>query len=107
MQGGLQPPSWSKDSPTAKSVDDEKTFDLHALHIWPKLVRLIGDKVSLSDKPMEERMGSLVLAEMSIAQSFEFNSQELKFDGFVDFGDLVTFEDNWLADHALILMFRP
>ena len=62
----------------------------------------------LPDKPKEEKMDSLVLDEMSIAQSVEINSQELKFNGFVDFGDLVTVEEcNGLADHALVLMFRP
>jgi len=66
-------------------------------------------KRTLSDKPRAERMGSLVLDEMSIASSVEFNSQELKFDGFVDFGDLVTIDEqsNSLSDHALVLMFRP
>ena len=66
-------------------------------------------KRTISEKPRAERMGSLVLDEMSIASSIEFNSQELKFDGFVDFGGLVTVDEqsNSLADHALVLMFRP
>ena len=66
-------------------------------------------KRTLADKPKEDRMGSLVLDEMSIAQSVVFNSQELRFDSFVDFDDVVTVEEqsNELADHALVLIFRP
>jgi hypothetical protein len=91
-----------------KSVDNEAAIKLYALHIWIELICLVCDK-AISDKPRAERMGSLVLDEMSIASSVEFNSQELKFDGFVDFGDLVTIDEqsNSLADHALVLMFRP
>ena len=63
-------------------------------------------KRTISEKPRAERMGSLVLDEMSIASSIEFNSQELKFDGFVDFGDLVTVDEqsNSLADLIPILI---
>ena len=99
---------------------DQKILPLPSLSIMRRLLScmpctfglnsfaLSAIKRTISEKPRAERMGSLVLNEMCIA-SIEFNSQELKFDGFVDFGDLVTVDEqsNSLADHALVLMFRP
>lgn len=53
-------------------------------------------------------MKSLVWDEMTVKKAVKFNRQKMKFDGFPDYGEDVEPEKiEKLADHALVLMFRP
>lgn len=63
---------------------------------------------NLSGKNENLRKGSLVWDEMSVKKSMKFNQQRMKFDGLVDYGDeMITEKSDKVADHALVLMFRP
>lgn len=54
------------------------------------------------------RRGSLVWDEMTVKKAVKFNRQKRKFGGFPDYRDDVDPEKRGkLADHALVLMFRP
>ena len=67
-------------------------------------------KKSLEGKEERLRYGSLVADEMAITAEANCNGQTLLTDGFVNFGDDVTRvskRDGELADHALVLIFRP
>ena len=68
-------------------------------------------KRMLESLPLHLRRGSLVWDEMSITKSIKFDSQQLRFEGFVDFGSGNLDEDvdigQGLADHALVFLFRP
>jgi hypothetical protein len=45
---------------------------------------------------------------MTVKKAVNFNRQKMKFDGFPDYGEDVEPEKiEKLADHALVLMFRP
>jgi hypothetical protein len=59
-------------------------------------------------KPRFLRRGSLVWDEMTVKKAVKFSRQKMKFDGFPDYGeDIVADQSEKLADHALVLMFRP
>ncbi|KAI9565054.1 hypothetical protein GHT06_008801 [Daphnia sinensis] len=64
----------------------------------------------IGKKPRAMRYGSLVWDEMSLAELVNFDAKKLQFEGFVDYGDgglqLSEHKDE-LADHALVLIFRP
>ena len=67
-------------------------------------------KQALINKPASFRIGTLMWDEMAIETSIEFDAQKLKFEGFVDFGDLgvdVKAQLGKMADHALVYIFRP
>ena len=54
------------------------------------------------------RRGSLVWDEMSVKKAVKFSRQKMTFDGFPDYGEDVPAEKrDKLADHALVLMYRP
>ena len=62
----------------------------------------------MSGKPENLKRGSLVWDEMSVKKSLQFNKQRMKFDGLIDYGDInIKQKSDKLADHALVLMFRP
>ena len=65
----------------------------------------------MSGKPENFRRGltgSLVRDEMSVKKSLQFNKQKTKFYGLVEYGDINSKQKrDKLADHALVLMFRP
>jgi len=58
------------------------------------------------------KRGSLVWDEMSLTKSVKFDSQKMKFEGFIDYGPdeiddyRVDFSEQ-LADHAHVFIFRP
>ncbi|KAH9364935.1 hypothetical protein HPB48_017970 [Haemaphysalis longicornis] len=62
---------------------------------------------SFSDKPAVQRYGTLILDEIKLKESVDFNKSTYKFDGFVNFsrsqGEAATVH----ADHALVIMFIP
>lgn len=63
---------------------------------------------NLQGKPRFLRRGSLVWDEMTVKKAVKFARQKMKFDGFQDYGeDVVAEKSEKLADHALVLMFRP
>lgn len=67
---------------------------------------------SIGKNPHEKlrcfRRGSLVWDEMTVKKAMKFTRQKMKFDGFPDYGEDVKPEKRGkLADHALVLMFRP
>ncbi|KZS06447.1 Uncharacterized protein APZ42_030095 [Daphnia magna] len=63
---------------------------------------------NMSGKPENLRRGSLVWDKMSVKKSLQFNKQRMKFDGLVDYRDInIKHKSEKLADHALVLMFRP
>lgn len=72
-------------------------------------------KTFLSGKPKAMCYGSLVWDEMAISGDVTFDSMKLVFEGFVDygedegFGEPINFKkhEGELADHALVLIFRP
>ncbi|EFX81139.1 hypothetical protein DAPPUDRAFT_242638 [Daphnia pulex] len=69
----------------------------------------------LSGKPKSMCYGSLVWDEMTIAGDVSFDPMKLVFEGFVDYGEDDGFSEpitlkkheGELADHALVLIFRP
>lgn len=55
-----------------------------------------------------QKLGVVLLDEMSITPSIWFDRTTLKFEGFVNFGDQTKEEDRYkIADHALAIMFQP
>lgn len=72
-------------------------------------------KTFLSGKPKCMCYGSLVWDEMTIAGDVSFDPMKLVFEGFVDYGEDDGFSEpitlkkheGELADHALVLIFRP
>jgi hypothetical protein len=67
-------------------------------------------KLFLKNKPRAMRFGSLVWDEMSLAELVNFDAKKLLFEGFVDYGTaglLLKENKEELADHALVLIFRP
>ena len=45
---------------------------------------------------------------MTVKKAMKFDRLKMKFDGFPDYGEVVEPEKKGkLADHALVLMFRP
>lgn len=61
---------------------------------------------SFSDKPAVQRYGKLILEEIKLKESVDFNKSTYKFDGFVNFSrsrEAATVH----ADHALVIMFIP
>lgn len=63
---------------------------------------------NLKGKSKETRKGSIVWDEMTVKKAVKFNSQKMKFDGFVNYGDdVVVDKSEKIADHALFLLFRP
>ena len=64
----------------------------------------------LKNKPKAMRYGSLVWDEMSLAELVNFDAKKLLFEGFVDYGTAglhLSEHKDELADHALVLIFRP
>jgi len=60
-------------------------------------------------KPKRDRQGVLVFDEMKLRKTLDFNKGTLKFDGYVNYGEL---NDDLqlrpeLADHALVFLYRP
>lgn len=56
------------------------------------------------------RYGSLIWDEMSLSQDVNFNSQQLRMDGFMDLGGEIHLDSSkqqLVADHALVFLFRP
>lgn len=52
--------------------------------------------------------GMLIFDEVKLREEVAFNSNSLKVDGFVNFGDLTPEENkNEVANHALVFMFVP
>lgn len=55
-----------------------------------------------------KRYGMLIFDEVKLREEVAFNSNSLKVDGFVNFGDLTPEENkNEVANHALVFMFVP
>ncbi|KAL1482039.1 hypothetical protein MTO96_015125 [Rhipicephalus appendiculatus] len=59
------------------------------------------------DKPGVQRCGTLVLDEIKLKESVDFNRSTYKFDGFVDFSNTAGQSRVTSADHALVIMFIP
>lgn len=63
---------------------------------------------NLREKNEHLRKESLVWDKMSVKKSLKYCKQKMKFDGFVDYGDvMITEKSEKVADHVLVLMFRP
>lgn len=63
-------------------------------------------------KPRRDKQGVLIFDEIQLRETMEFNTQGHRFDGFIDYGEytgeiLKTSDKTKLANHALVLMFRP
>ncbi|KAL5237829.1 hypothetical protein ACI65C_005239 [Semiaphis heraclei] len=55
-----------------------------------------------------ERHGCLMLDEMKLSETLNFQRSDLKIKGFVDLGDFTPENDrNKIGDHALVLLFQP
>lgn len=59
------------------------------------------------DKPAVQRCGTLVLDEIKLKESLDFNKSTYKFDGFVNFSSSQGEAATVPADHALAIMFIP
>lgn len=59
------------------------------------------------DKPAVQRCGTLVLDEIKLKESVDFNKSTYKFDGFVNFSSSQGEAATVPADHALVIMFIP
>ena len=69
-------------------------------------VALKAIQAFFKDKPEVERFGTLVLDEIKLRESIDFNKSTYKFDGFVDFAAQGR-DAAVAADHALVIMFIP
>ncbi|KAH7977999.1 hypothetical protein HPB49_004133 [Dermacentor silvarum] len=61
----------------------------------------------MSKQPPNRVLWTLVVDEIKLRQSYEFNKSIYKVDGFVDYGGIVKEGAGQLADHALLFMFVP
>lgn len=72
-------------------------------------IKAIGTQ--LKGKPRRDRQGVVIFDEVKLRETVEYNSHTNRFDGYVDFGeenvDLTENQQNKLANHALVLMYRP
>lgn len=95
LRGGLLP---------LPHPDTLRTFGTFGLNRFA--IESIGQ--SMKGKLKGLRVGSLVWDEMTVKKAVKFFWQRIKFDGFPDYGvDVTPEKDAKLADHALVLMFRP
>ncbi|CAG7831105.1 unnamed protein product [Allacma fusca] len=59
-----------------------------------------------------DKQGAIIFVEMKVRERLSFNAQTMEFDGFIDYGDSDDCikpqkKGSVLADHALVLLFRP
>ncbi|KAH9379298.1 hypothetical protein HPB48_004499 [Haemaphysalis longicornis] len=64
-------------------------------------------KVHMTGKPDHHTYGTVIIDEVKLRETTEFNRASCKFDGFVNYGDIATADTNKLADHALVIVFNP
>ncbi|XP_077544710.1 uncharacterized protein LOC144157857 [Haemaphysalis longicornis] len=64
-------------------------------------------KTYFKNNPEKWNHGTILIDEIKLRQSVEFNPSTYKFDGFVDFAGTAPDENGKLADHALVVMFVP
>lgn len=64
-------------------------------------------KLHMAEKPEHHTYGCVIIDEVKLRETTEFNRVSCKFDGFVDYGDVAEANINKLADHALVVMFNP
>ena len=67
-------------------------------------------KSNLAGKAKYLRYGSVFFDEIKIKEDVTFDVRKLKFDGFVNFGEngvRITEHEGQLADHVLLIGFRP
>ncbi len=58
-------------------------------------------------KQQRDCQGILMFDEVQLRETLEYNSSTHRFDGYVDFGDGMEGGCTALANHALVLMYRP
>ncbi|KAH7953079.1 hypothetical protein HPB49_004268 [Dermacentor silvarum] len=61
----------------------------------------------MSKQPPNTALGTLVVDEIKLRQSYEFNKSTYNVDGFVDYGGVVKEGTGQLVDRALVFMFVP
>ncbi|CAL8136098.1 unnamed protein product [Orchesella dallaii] len=59
-----------------------------------------------------DRQGILIFDELQLRETMDFNRRQMKFTGFVDYGDcsseaMLEAEKGKRANHAVVLMYRP
>lgn len=64
------------------------------------------------DKPRRDRQGVLIFDEIQLRETVNYNHHSHRLDGFIDYGqensDLIPeHERDSLANHALVIMYRP
>lgn len=64
-------------------------------------------KVHMTGKPDHHTYGTVIIDEVKLRETTEFNRASCKFDGFVNYVGIATADTNKLADHALVIMFNP
>lgn len=65
---------------------------------------------NLGECKPRDRQGVLIFDEMKLREGIEFNKQTSRLNGYVDFGDIlddVGASNPTMADHALVVMYRP
>ncbi|KAH9379295.1 hypothetical protein HPB48_006995 [Haemaphysalis longicornis] len=64
-------------------------------------------KVHMTGKPDHHTYGTVIIDEVKLRETTEYNRASCKFDRFVNYGGNATADTNKLADHALVIMFNP
>jgi len=75
-------------------------------------IALESIKASMNNKLQRDRQGSLIFDEIHLRETLDFNKATKRFDGFIDYAEfneefLPDSDKTKLADHALVLMYRP
>lgn len=64
-------------------------------------------QLQMTSKPDNQTYGCIIIDEVKLRETTEFNRTTCKFDGFIDYGDVARADGGQLADHALVIMFNP
>lgn len=102
-----------------RTLSDMKVLPLPSINRLTQLLRglpceygmnkfaLESIKLHMNGKPEHHTYGSIIIDEIKLRETTEFNRTSYSFDGFVNYGDVSSTNSDELADHALVVMFNP
>ncbi|KAH7987064.1 hypothetical protein HPB51_026566 [Rhipicephalus microplus] len=102
-----------------RTLSDMKVLPLPSINCVTQLLRglpceygmnkfaLESIKLHMNGKPENHTYGSIIIDEIKLRETTEFNRRSYSFDGFVNYGDVSSTNSDELADHALVVMFNP
>lgn len=64
-------------------------------------------KLHMNGKAEHHTYGSIIIDEIKLRETTEFNRTSYNFYVFVNYGDISSMNSDMLADHALVVMFNP